>query len=51
MDDTMVAPVRPRSNSQINLGGRNVAGSEGKSGQEGQQIVNKTGSVEAGQQG
>ena len=51
MDDTMVAPVRPRSNSQINLGGRNVAGSEGKAVQEGKQIVNRTGSVALGQQG
>ena len=51
MEDTMVAPVGPRSNTQGNLGGRNIAGIEGNAGQEGQQIVNRNGSGAVGKRG
>ena len=50
LEDTVVAPVGPRSNTQGNLGGRNIAGGDGKTVQEGQQIVNRTVSGEAGKQ-
>ena len=37
----MVAPVGPDSNAQGNLGGGNIAGIKGKTGQEGQPIENR----------
>ena len=51
LEDTMVAPAGPGSNTPGNHGGRNISGGDGKAGKEGQQIVNSTGSRSAGQQG
>ena len=51
LEDTMVSPVGPISNTQVNLGGINIAEGEGKAVQEGQQIVNRNRSGAAGQRG
>ena len=51
LEDTMVAPAGPGSNTPGNHGGRNISGGDVNSGQEGQQIVNSTGSRAVGQWG